>query len=163
MVVGRILTDPIPMTPTTATALLPLLDDVLDGAFGDFRARLIEEGYGSIRPGHGCVFGHIDGGGSRLTDLASDSGFTKQAVGEAVADLESLGFVERAPDPDDGRAKIIRLTAEGEAAQATAGRLFAEIERAWAESYGAERVALLRELIEEIRADQRKPAAAVGP
>ena len=119
MVVGRILTDPIPMTPTTATALLPLLDDVLDGAFGDFRARLIEEGYGSIRPGHGCVFGHIDGGGSRLTDLASDSGFTKQAVGEAVADLESLGFVERAPDPDDGRAKIIRLTAEGEAAQSS--------------------------------------------
>lgn len=153
---------PTQMTPMADTALLPLLDDVLDGAFDDFRARLSEAGYGRIRPGHGCVFGHIDGDGSRLTELAAQSGFTKQAVGEAVADLESLGFVERAPDPGDGRAKIIRLTAEGEAAQATARLLFDEIEQRWAERYGAERIAALRELIEEIRADQREPATAVG-
>ena len=66
------------------------------------------------------------------------------------------------PDPGDGRAKIIRLTTEGEAAQATARLLFDEIERRWAERYGAERVAALRELIEEIRADQREPATSVG-
>ena len=51
--------------------------------------------------------------GSRLTDLAEGAGFTKQAVGEAVAELERLGYLERAACPDDGRAKIIKLTDRG--------------------------------------------------
>ena len=37
---------------------------------------------------------------------------------EATADLERRGYVERVPDPDDGRVKIIRLTERGREAQA---------------------------------------------
>ena len=33
---------------------------------------------------------------------------------------EKLGYVERAPDPEDGRAKVIRLTEEGAEARDTA-------------------------------------------
>ena len=74
-------------------------------------ARMADAGFGDVREGHGCVFGFIDmENGSRLTDLAEAAGFTKQAVGEAVAELERLGYLERAACPDDGRAKIIRLT-----------------------------------------------------
>ena len=62
-------------------------------------SRLNEAGHPAIRQGHGCVFRFIHEGGSRLTDLAESSGLTKQAVGEVVADLEELGYVERAPDP----------------------------------------------------------------
>ena len=50
-------------------------------------------GYPEIRPGHGCVFRFIDHEGTRLTELAERSGYTKQAVGEVVADLEELGYV----------------------------------------------------------------------
>ena len=61
-----------------------------------------------MRPGHGCVFGTIEPDGSRLTDLAERARMTKQTVGEVTTDLERLGYVERVPDPRDGRAKIIR-------------------------------------------------------
>ena len=81
--------------------------------FAELRRGLIEKGHPLIRSGHGCVFRHIDGEGSRLTELAERSGLTKQAVGEALDDLERMGYVERAPDPVDGRAKIIRLTERG--------------------------------------------------
>ncbi len=99
------------------------------------------QGFDDVREGHGCVFGFIDlEDGSRLTDLAERAGLTKQAVGEAVAELERKGYLERVPDPEDGRAKIIKLTPRGVEAALTGRRLFAEIENEWAERYGEERV-----------------------
>lgn len=132
-----------------------LLEDVADIGFREFRARLTEAGHSVIRPGHGCVFRFINEGGSRLTDLAETAGLTKQAVGEVVADLERLGYVERAPDPLDGRAKVIKLTELGADAHRVALAIFADLEREWAERYGAEQVAAMRELVEEIAADRR--------
>jgi DNA-binding MarR family transcriptional regulator len=99
------------------------------------------------------VFGNIDPGGSRLTELADRAGMTKQSVGEATSDLEARGYVERVPDPNDGRAKIIRLTARGREAQAVGRGLIDDIERDWAERFGAERVAALREALEAITAE----------
>lgn len=134
------------------TPLPALLDDLAGETFAEFHARLKEAGHTTIRQGHGCVFRFIHEGGSRLTELAESSGLSKQAVGEVVDDLENLGYVERAQDPHDGRAKVIRLTAQGAEAHRTALGIFAEIERDFAERYGAERVAMLRELLEEIAA-----------
>ena len=124
--------------------------------------RMAAEGFQDVREGHGCVFGFIDlEHGSRLTDLAERSGLTKQAVGEAVAELERKGYLERVPDPEDGRAKVIRLTPRGVDATLTGRRLFKEIEDEWAECYGEERVASLRECVEEIAAGYRR-AEALG-
>lgn len=129
-----------------------LLDDLAGNGFAEFRQRLSEAGHPEIRQGHGCVFRFIHEGGSRLTDLAESSGLSKQAVGEVVDDLEKLGYVERAQDPQDGRAKVIRLTQRGADAHLTALQIFGDIERDWAERYGAERVATMRALLEEIAA-----------
>ena len=52
-------------------------------------------------------------------------------------------------DPDGSR-----LTERGHAAQALGRQLIDEIERDWAERFGAERVALLRETLEAITAEQ---------
>jgi len=134
------------------TPLPALLDDLAGDSFAQFHARMKESGHTSIRQGHGCVFRFIHEGGSRLTELAESSGLSKQAVGEVVDDLEKLGYVERAQDPQDGRAKVIRLTERGADAQRTALEIFADIERDFAERYGAERVATMRELLEEIAA-----------
>ena len=134
------------------TPLPALLQDVENLAFAEFRRRLTEAGHSVVRPGHGCVFRFVNEGGSRLTDLAETAGLTKQAVGEVVADLERLGYVERAADPEDGRAKVIRLTDLGADAQRAGLAIFAEMEREWEERYGAERVAGMRELLEEMAA-----------
>ena len=136
----------------TWTPLPALLDDLSALGFKEFRQRLADAGHGTIRQGHGCVFRFIHQGGSRLTDLAESSGLTKQAVGEVVADLERLGYVERAPDPEDGRAKVIKLTDLGADAQTVAIGIFEDLERSWAERFGAERVAAMRQLLEDITA-----------
>jgi DNA-binding MarR family transcriptional regulator len=149
--------------PDTPPRPLPsVLAQVKGLAVREMFVRMAEVGFDDVREGHGCVFGFIDlERGSRLTDLAERSGLTKQAVGEAVAELERKGYLERVPDPEDGRAKIIRLTPRGVEAARTGSRLFAEIENEWAERYGEERVALLRECAEEIAAGYRL-AEALG-
>jgi DNA-binding MarR family transcriptional regulator len=147
--------EPIP----TRRPLPALLTEVKMAAIRKLHVRLEEEGFSDIRDGHGCVFGFIDlEKGSRLTELAEGSGLTKQAVGEAVAELERLGYVERVPDPTDRRAKIIRLTSHGLEACLTGRRLFGEIERAWAEELGEELVERLRDGAERIAAAEREAA-----
>ena len=136
-----------------------LFEIAKDAFFEDFRAELEQTEFADIRPTHGCVFRFVKGGGLRLTVLAEMAGMTKQSVGEIVDDLEVRGYVKRIPDPDDKRAKIICLTERGERAQATGLALFAKVEKQWAERYGTERIAQVRELLEEVVANEA-PAAA---
>jgi DNA-binding MarR family transcriptional regulator len=132
-------------------ALPALLTEVKLAAIAKLRERIAEAGHPDIREGHGCVFGFIDlEQGSRLTDLAASAGLTKQAVGEAVTELERLGYVKRVPDPQDGRAKIIKLTDRGMDAVIKGRRIFAGIEQEWAEQIGPELVACLREAATQI-------------
>jgi DNA-binding MarR family transcriptional regulator len=139
--------------------LVGLLAEVKDAVSDELYGRLHEGGYGDIRPAHGCVFGFIDRtGGARLTALADRSGLTKQAVGEAVADLERLGYVERVPDPGDGRAKIIRLSERGREAAAAAEEIFADIERRFADEVGDERFAEFRDTLQRLFVLTRTPA-----
>jgi DNA-binding MarR family transcriptional regulator len=135
-----------------------LLYTAADALVGDLTARMEEAGYGDVRGAHGCVFGNIEADGMRLTELAERAGMTKQAVGEAVSDLERLGYAERIADPSDGRAKIIRLTGKGSAAQRAAFAIIADLEAEWVERFGAERVEQMRSLLIDIVA--RTPALA---
>jgi DNA-binding MarR family transcriptional regulator len=122
---------------------------------------MLEAGYADVRRAHGCVFANIEPDGMRLTELAERAGMTKQAVGEAVTDLERLGYAERAADPGDGRAKIIRLTDRGHAAQRAGFQVIADIENEWAERLGAKRVRKMRSLLIDISAaESRLPSAA---
>ena len=140
------------------TSRPPLMIRLLSVAFDDFseelERRLADTPYSDIRISHGCVFGNIDPDGSRLTDLAERARMTKQSVGEVTSDLEKRGYLERVPDPSDGRAKIIRLTERGRAAQALGVEVIDEIEQEWAERFGAERVAALREALEAITGER---------
>jgi DNA-binding MarR family transcriptional regulator len=138
-------------------ALPALLGELKELAIDQLHRRLGDEGYPDIRPGHGCVFRFIEPEGSRLTQIAERAEMTKQTVGEVVADLERLGYVERVSDPDDRRAKIIRLSERGWDASRTALRILADIERHWAREVGEQRVAELRDTIEAVLAVERAP------
>jgi DNA-binding MarR family transcriptional regulator len=143
-------------------ALIALLSQVRDAVGAELYGGLAERGFAELRPAHGCVFGNIDATGARLTALADRSGLTKQSVGEAVADLEELGFVERVPDPEDGRAKIIRLTPHGADALAAAEEIFADIEARFAAEVGPERFDEFRETLTRLAALAPAPAAPVS-
>ncbi len=148
--------DPVGGEPVTyeRAPMIRLLGVAFDEFSEELHRRVAAAGYGDIRPGHGCVFGGIDAeNGSRLTDLAERAMMTKQTVGEVVSDLEKLGYVERVPDPDDGRAKIVRLTPKGRHAYRVGRRLIDELERDWAERYGEERVTALRDVLEMVQAE----------
>jgi DNA-binding MarR family transcriptional regulator len=152
--------DPISPPPRPLPALLT---EVKMAAVRKLQARLADAGHPNIREGYGCVFGFIDmEHGSRLTELAERSGFTKQAVGEAVTDLEAHGYVERLPDPTDGRAKIIKLTDWGVDAVVKGRRLFGDIEAEWADELGAELLASFREAATKIAAHEGAAVDAAG-
>ena len=60
-----------------------------------------------------ALFVHIEPGGARVTTLAMRAGLTKQSVVELVDRTETMGLVERRPDPEDKRGRIVQLTADG--------------------------------------------------
>jgi DNA-binding MarR family transcriptional regulator len=82
------------------------------------------------------VFASLGRTGTRLTDLAQRASMTKQAMGQIVDDLERLGYVERTPDPDDGRAKIVRFTAAGLDFVSDAAEVLTEIWHDYAQLLG---------------------------
>ncbi len=55
----------------------------------------------------------LDREGTRATDLARLSGRHKQVITTLVDELTELGYVERRPDPDDRRAKLVVPTERG--------------------------------------------------
>jgi DNA-binding MarR family transcriptional regulator len=147
-------------SPSPPLPFIRLLNEALEAFSTELFRRAHTAGYTDLRPGHGCVFGNIDPDGSRLTEIAERALMTKQSVGEAVTDLERLGYVERVPDPTDGRAKIIRLTERGREAQTIGRELIDEIEREWTDRFGADRVAAIREVFEPIAMERLGAIAA---
>ena len=58
----------------------------------------------------GTASGHT---GVRASDVAQALGLDKSTVSRGLTQLESLGLIERVGDPDDGRARLLRLTETG--------------------------------------------------
>jgi DNA-binding MarR family transcriptional regulator len=109
-----------------------------------FRVELAErgatlEGVAGIRPAHLQVFGTIKADGTRLTDLAASSNMSLSSMAELVDDLEQLGYVERRPDPADGRAKLVSLTDTGWQAIRQGRAVIEAIEADWGAQLGEER------------------------
>jgi len=93
-------------------------------------------GYARIREAHLQVFGGLDWKGTRLTDLAARAGMTAPSMSQLVDELQAFGYLERVPDPSDGRAKLIRPTREGRRLIVRALRAVDEIEHEYAALVG---------------------------
>jgi DNA-binding MarR family transcriptional regulator len=82
--------------------------------------------------------------GERLTTLAAIASITKQSAGALVDALLAGGYVERVPDPEDGRAMRIRLAARGRRYGRDVRRFSREFEARIAGKVGARRLKQLR-------------------
>jgi DNA-binding MarR family transcriptional regulator len=111
---------------------------------------LAEAGFPEIRRAHTPVVVHLPSGGMRLTDLADAAGISKQAMAELVDDLEAHGYLERTPDPTDGRAKLLMMTDRARAAHAATLRIFADIETELAAAVGAAALEQVRSTLGDI-------------
>lgn len=111
---------------------------------------LAERGFPDLRPAHGTIGQLIADDGSRVTELARLSQVSKPTVVYLVNDLERLGYVERVPDPADGRAKLIRLTERGARAQQAGREIVARIEQDWSELLGGRDFTSLRTLLQRL-------------
>src|SRR3954451_11565548 len=115
--------------------------------------RLAGRGWVGVRPAFGFVLLALRAGPVSLRDLPTVLGTSKQAVSKLVEAMVAAGFVERAADPGDSRAKRVRLSARGRALLADVEEIWAELERGWAEVLGEARLGELRgDLLAVVRA-----------
>ena len=108
-------------------------------------ARLRARGYPDVRLVHSALFAHIDPEGTRPIDLARRAAMTKQSMAEVIADLETKGYVERLPDPQSTRGRLVRLTDRGWRHVRDAAAVIAEIEADYRQLLGGDRLRTLRE------------------
>ncbi|MGV9361240.1 MarR family winged helix-turn-helix transcriptional regulator [Amycolatopsis sp. NPDC003731] len=116
---------------------------------------LAERGFADLKPRHGAVLAYLDPDGVRATDLSRLSGQHKQNIGILIDELESLGYVERRPDPHDRRAKLVCPTERGLAQMRTADAIMAEIQHRHAERLGDEEYARFKHRLIDITEHQR--------
>jgi DNA-binding MarR family transcriptional regulator len=112
--------------------------------------RFAESGHPDIRTPHGNVFAYLDDRGTRVSVLAERAQITKQSMAELVAHLERHGYVERIPDPDDRRAKLVRATRKGNELYAIAREFVAEVDGEWTRLLGKSKMRQLKSLLREL-------------
>jgi DNA-binding MarR family transcriptional regulator len=144
--------------PTDRLAIGQLLVRLLRQFRTELFAPAAEHGYLDLRQPHLHIFGNLGIDGIRLTDLAARAQLSLATTSELVSQLEGLGYLERRPDPADGRAKLIFPSPRGRQALDDAGDRVAEIEQHWAQLLGPDRFAdtgrALQELLDKLTGEQ---------
>jgi DNA-binding MarR family transcriptional regulator len=102
--------------------------------------RIIRElnaaGFEELRVPHMAVLQFPSPDGVRPGLLAERAGMSKQAMNQLLRSLEGLGYLARSDSPDEGRARIVRLTKRGRAAYAKIHEILRNIEREWSAELG---------------------------
>jgi DNA-binding MarR family transcriptional regulator len=112
---------------------------------------VVAAGTTDITAAQARVAARIGPHGTRVSVLAEQARVTKQTAAFSVEQLERAGYVERVPDPSDGRARLVRLTPRArpmiEAANAEVERVLGE----WADHVGEERLDQLHATLADLR------------
>jgi DNA-binding MarR family transcriptional regulator len=116
----------------------------------DCIARLNKAGYTDLRMRHLALLEGLPREGARVTTLASQTGMSKQAMGELIDEIEANGYIERQNDPEDRRARLVVFTAKGQRAYEEAFTVLGEMERDYAETVGASRYGDTRSVLEQL-------------
>jgi DNA-binding MarR family transcriptional regulator len=125
------------VTPERARAstLITLFRQASKLMVDELTQRLRAAGDLHCTPAHHPVFENIDPGGTRLTVLAERAAMTHQSMSELVSSMATIGYLERVPDPADGRAKLVRLTPYGRRMVRIAVAEIADVEREWLDRF----------------------------
>src|SRR5512138_2105315 len=103
--------------------------------------------FAELRVPHMAVLQFPGPDGVRPGVLAERAGMSKQAMNQLLRSLEGLGYLSRSNAPDEGRARIVRLTKRGRAAYAKIHEILRDIEREWSAELGPKHFTQLKELL----------------
>ncbi len=92
-------------------------------------------------------------GDLRVTDLAVRVGVDASVVSRQLSVLERAGYVDRYPDPRDGRASLLRITAAGHRALEAARELRSEWTLAALSGWAEADAELLADLLDRLVTD----------
>jgi DNA-binding MarR family transcriptional regulator len=106
---------------------------------------------GDLTPTQARLMAQIDPDGTRVVTLAARARITKQSAAFLVDQLERAGYVVRAADPRDGRAKLIRLSPHGRAIGKVADAEVARVLKEWEQYLGSARMRDLEETMTMLR------------
>ena len=109
-----------------------------------------DAGYDDINPAHIALFRYPSLDGLRPTEVAARMEITKQSVNDLVGHLEEHGYVVRTPDPADGRARVLRLTAKGRRLETTINQQARAAELGIADVLGPRQFTQLRRALEDL-------------
>jgi DNA-binding MarR family transcriptional regulator len=125
------------------------LDREIEGA-------LLDRGASELSPSQARALLLVDRAGTRLTEIASRAGVTKQAMMQMVDELQDAGCVRRTPDLEDGRAKVVRLTAKGLRQRARARQAVAGVETRIRRQLGPRQYEALHAALEELTEEEEE-------
>ena len=132
------------------TVLLRLLIRTTQTETNELTERLHAAGHGSVQPSYVGLLGNVDTEGTRVVTIAKRTGNSRQAVSQLINAIEAAGFLERVPDPDDGRAVLVRHTRAGRKLLADALQAMADIEAGYEAIIGPARMRALKKALFEI-------------
>jgi DNA-binding MarR family transcriptional regulator len=92
----------------------------------------------------------LDEKGVRVRDLPTLSGVSKEAITVALGFLGKRGVAVVGPDSTGSRAKIVRLTPTGLAAQHAYRKLLGIVENRWHARFGRDTIRTLRDLLDRM-------------
>lgn len=112
--------------------------------------RLVAAGYPDVTRAQFALLRFPGVDGMRPGEAAELAGLSKQAVNDLLGELERSGFLERKPHPADRRGRVVRLTPRGRRLQHTTHQISRELEADWAAHVGKERIASLKQTLEDM-------------
>lgn len=113
------------------------------------RAGLIDRGH-DLRPSTAQVIPNLPLDGLRVSELAARLRVTLQRTGQLVSELEEVGYLERVPDPTDGRAKRVVFSARGRTLIRDIDEITAESTADFGDLLGEDRLTTLCSLLAEL-------------
>ena len=128
-------------------------------------AHVVAAGYDDLSRSQIAIFRYPSPDGLRPSQLAYQLQITKQSVNDLLGEMEERGYLVRAADPTDGRARVIRLTAKGRQLEAVVYDGAQSAERAIAELLGPRQFAQLRHSLETVvsHISERAPRQGAPP
>jgi DNA-binding MarR family transcriptional regulator len=117
---------------------------------GEVQDRLAAQGYGDVRFAHGFLIQHLVGADRTIGELATRLEVTQQAASKSVAELVTLRYVERVPDPDDARINRVRLSARGLEMLDASRKIRASVEKRLLAKHGDRKLDAVRAQLAEV-------------